>query len=106
MKTNRICKVCGKAYYYCVSCSQAVSAKPGFEPWHILVHDENCKLIFETLQKHFLKEYTTAQARGILKTCDLSVLTDSTKKQVDEIMRVSTPKKIKAPVEKVIPTIN
>lgn len=91
MKTNRVCKICGKAYYYCAACDQAQAGKQGYEPWHILVHDENCHKIFDTLQRHFTKEYTDEQAREILKTCNLSVIEggpDNIKRQITSIMDV------------------
>lgn len=90
MKTNRVCKVCGKKYYYCVSCDEAQRGQKGYEPWHILVHDHNCLQIFTTLQNHFTKELTDEMAREELSSCDLSVIknaTDSVKKQVNEIMK-------------------
>ena len=74
MRTNRICKICGTSYYYCSSCDEAKAGKKGAEPWHILVHDENCMRIFTTLQNHYLKKCSTKQARETLKSCDLSVL--------------------------------
>lgn len=91
MKNNKICKICGKSYYYCYSCDEARSGKAGFEPWHILVHDENCKMIFDTLQKHFLKECTSGEAKKILTDCDLTIVTEkNAKAQIEEIMKAET----------------
>lgn len=110
MKTNRVCKICGKAYYYCVSCDEAQRGQDGYEPWHILVHDHNCLQIFTTLQNHFTKDITDEQAREKLNACDLSVVetaTKSVKEQVENILRTeakeeaSTPKiKVEKPVRK------
>ena len=85
MRTNRVCKICGKAYYYCVSCDEAQRGLKGYEPWHILVHDENCLRIFTTLQNHFTKEITDKEARNILKSCDLSVLENATKNVKEQV---------------------
>lgn len=89
MRTNRTCKICGKAYYYCVSCDEAQRGLQGYEPWHILVDDNNCFRIFTTLQNHSTKAITDDMAREILSSCDLSVLEnarDNIKEQVNSIM--------------------
>lgn len=94
MRTNRVCKICGKAYYYCVSCDEAQRGLKGYEPWHILVHDENCLRIFTTLQNHFTKEITDEEARNILNSCDLSVIENamnSVKEQVNAIVAKEVP---------------
>lgn len=104
MKTNRICKICGKAYYYCASCDESAAGKTGYEPWHILVHDENCYKIFTILQKHFLKEYSNEYAKRLLKQCDLSVLEtapENIKKQANNILNTRKPR-----AKKVIEEIN
>lgn len=95
MQNNRVCKICGRSYYYCYSCDEAQRGKTGFEPWHILVHDNNCRVIFDTLQRYFTKEYSKGQARKILKSCDLSAADSAderTKKQIEEIMIEPEPK--------------
>lgn len=102
MKTNRICKICGEAYYYCVACDQARAGAKGYEPWHILVHDENCHKIFDTLQRHFTKEYSNEQAREILKTCDLSVIDSASeiiKKQIAGIMKEKNVQMVEEPIK-------
>lgn len=65
---NRICFVCQEKYRYCPSC-EGDYLKP---TWMVMFHDENCKVIFETLQKHFLKELTDEEALSIIEKCDLS----------------------------------
>ena len=56
--------------------------------------------IVDTLQRHFLKEYTDEQALTILKTCDLSVLpkaTEQVQKEVKAILKTEKkPKAIRA----------
>lgn len=37
-----------------------------------MFHDQNCHDIFNILQKHYLKTYTTEEAAELLKNCDLS----------------------------------
>ena len=49
----------------------------------------------QTLQKHFLKEYSTTLARRILKSCDLSVLENAPqniKRQANDILTVPVKK--------------
>lgn len=92
MHTNRICKICGKAYYYCPSCDNHIGADGRRELWRVMVHDENCRKIMDTLQRHSTKEYSDEQARQILLSCDLSVIgdkaTDLIKRQIAAIMDI------------------
>lgn len=100
MRTNRVCKICGKAYYYCVSCDEAQRGQKGYEPWHILVHDDNCLRIFTTLQNHFINKISDEEAREILNSCDLSVVenaSDSIKKQVNDIVDREAPTVVEEP---------
>lgn len=64
---KRICKVCQTKYSYCPHCEAYIN-KPY---WMFMFHDENCKKIFDTLQRYSTKEYTAAQALKILNECDL-----------------------------------
>lgn len=85
MAFTRECTLCGAKYEYCPHCSDFDK-----EPkWKTLFHDENCKKIFDTLQRHFLKELTDEEAIKILKTCDLSVTqnaTETVKKDLANIL--------------------
>ena len=70
MSNNKTCKVCGKRYYYCFN--QTCNEK---QPSYMaLFHNENCKTIFETLNKVYFKQITEKKAIKTLKKCDLSVL--------------------------------
>lgn len=65
---KRICNVCQTSYNFCPHCDED-RGKPG---WMIMFHDQNCHDIFNILQKHYLKTYTTEEAAELLKKCDLS----------------------------------
>lgn len=94
MRTNRTCMICQTKYYYCSHCDEALAGAPGFEPWKILVHDENCRKILNILQKHSTKVLSTKEAKELLQECDLSVIDtaqDIVKNQVKEIMDSSEP---------------
>ena len=70
MSNNRTCKVCGEKYHYCFN--QTCSEK---QPSYMaLFHDENCKTIFETLNKLYFGQITEKKAVKALRKCDLSVL--------------------------------
>ena len=85
---KRICKMCGKKYNYCPHC-ETDKRKP---KWLIMFDDENCYTIFTTLQKHYIGEYTTAEAAKILRQCDLSVVENATsmvQMQVSSILDIA-----------------
>lgn len=71
-KLNRVCCTCGQKYSYCTDCYE----DRYLETWHIMFHDENCKKIFNIINKHFYKHITTEEAIKMLKACDLSNLSD------------------------------
>lgn len=71
-KLNRVCCTCGHKYSYCTDCYE----DRYLETWHIMFHDENCKKIFNIINKHFYKHITTEEAIKMLKACDLSNLSD------------------------------
>ena len=63
MAYERSCMLCHTSYSYCPYCDDYRN-----EPrWKSMYHDENCMKIVDTLQRHFLKEYTDEQALTILK---------------------------------------
>lgn len=67
-KKNKTCTVCGERYFYCYDCNIADPA------WKNMFHDENCKTIFETINKFYFKHISDEEAKNILQQCDLSVL--------------------------------
>lgn len=71
-KLNRVCFTCGQKYSYCTDCYE----DRHLETWHIMFHDENCKKIFNIINKHFYKYITTEEAIKLLKACNLSNLSD------------------------------
>lgn len=93
-KINHYCYTCGTGYYYCSTCSKAHSE--GYETWHIMFHDNNCRQIFDILQKHYIKEYSDTEAYRLLSECDLSQLENfkpQIKQQIQGILRsASVPK--------------
>lgn len=87
---KRICKVCQKSYDFCPVCDD----KPY---WTIMFHDENCKQIFDILQKHFLKEYSDRVAVIKLKKCDLSQINSfdsAIQKQINDLLAKQVKKTI------------
>lgn len=67
-KDNRICFTCGKKHAYCPTCYD----DRNLESWHIMFDNENCKNIFEIINKHFYKHISTEEAIGQLEKCDLN----------------------------------
>lgn len=84
MAYTRECTVCHKKYEYCY-CDQ-FRDKPR---WMIMYCSDNCRKIFDTLQRHFTKEITDEEAIKRLDECDLSVMenaTETAKKDLAEIL--------------------
>ena len=72
-KPNRVCKVCGKAYFFCPNCDENYAyPKPS---WFGMFESEQCKDIFNLLTKYFFKDVTPSEARKILDTFDLTDIT-------------------------------
>lgn len=70
MSTNKTCKVCGEKYFYCFN-HTCIDNQPSYMA---LFHDENCKLIFEALNKLYFEQISEKDAIKVLRSCDLSVL--------------------------------
>lgn len=64
---NKVCYLCGKAYKYCGDCAQD-RMKPS---WMATFHSESCKTIFQTCTDYNMKKISKAEAKRILKKCDL-----------------------------------
>jgi hypothetical protein len=68
MANNRTCFTCGKKHSYCPTCYDDRL----LEPWHVLFDTENCKNVYDIINRHFYNHITTEEAVKLLKTCDLS----------------------------------
>ena len=84
-QTNRICKTCGKAYYYCSNCDKSISSPQ----WMLMWDTENCKTIFETVSNYAQGIDSKEVARKKLEKCDLKMkyaFNKNIARLVDEIM--------------------
>lgn len=66
-KTNRICKTCGKEYYYCSNCDKSLNSPQ----WMLMWDTENCKNIFEIVSNFDQGIYTKEEASKKLEKCNL-----------------------------------
>lgn len=84
-KANRICKTCGKAYFYCNNCNKK-NADP---QWMLMWDTENCKNVFETVSNYAQNVDSKAVAKKKLSKCDLSkqyTFNEKIRALIDEIM--------------------
>jgi predicted nucleic-acid-binding Zn-ribbon protein len=82
-QSNRTCFTCGSKYGYCPDCYE----DRNLEAWHIMFHNENCKNVFDILNKHFYNHITTEEAIKQLNSCDLTVkFNDDIRKEIDNIL--------------------
>lgn len=95
---QRICKVCQASYQYCPVCDE--------EPyWKMMFDDDNCRQIFNILQRHYLKEFNDTVAIAKLKECDLSQIDKfdpKLKQQLQDILA----KEVKKPQFNKKPIVN
>ena len=84
-KTNRICKTCGKAYYYCPTCDMK---KPN---WFAMWDSEKCKDIFMILSKETVYKIPAEEIKKELDDLNVSLddsFTDSVRKHVTRIFDI------------------
>ena len=87
MQTNRVCKTCGKEYYFCSSCKKTLNSPQ----WMLLWHDENCKFVYEIVSDYAQNHISKEVARERLNKCNLKVeytFTEKIRKYIDEIMTI------------------
>lgn len=85
MRANRVCKTCGKQYYYCSNCQKNLNSPE----WMLLWDTQNCKSVFEIVSDYDQKHITKEQARERLLKCNLReeyTFTEKIRNLVDEIM--------------------
>lgn len=67
-KANRICKTCGKEYFFCNNCERKLNSPQ----WMLMWDTQNCKNIFEIVSNYAQKVDSKAVAKKKLSKCDLS----------------------------------
>ena len=93
MKHARICVICGKEYSYCPNCTEYAE----LPRWMFLFDKENCKDIWEVINKYRSGEFTAAQAKAELQKLDMSYkdsITPDFKAFLDKICEETKPVKI------------
>ena len=68
MKNNRTCILCGKQYSYCGNCADDAHK----ERWYNIYHDNNCRVIFNTVADYCAGEISKEKAIAVLANCDLT----------------------------------
>ncbi len=68
-QANRICKTCGKQYFFCSNCEKSLNSPQ----WMLMWHDLNCKRVFEIASDYAQGRLTKNEAKKELDKCDLTV---------------------------------
>lgn len=69
-QANRICKTCGKEYFFCSHCEKSLNSPQ----WMLMWHDENCKMVYEIASDYAQGRISKKDAKERLAKCDLKVL--------------------------------
>lgn len=99
MQTNRICKTCGKKYFFCSNCDKNLNDPQ----WKLMWHDENCKNIFEIVSSYVQKQISKEVAKKKLEKCNLKELysfKDNIRIIIEEI--IAEEKKVSQQEKKVV----
>ena len=82
-KTNRICKTCGKAYYYCPTCD--FEKRP---TWFAMWDSEKCKDMFMLLSAESMNKVSTIDTKKQLLDMGVTLddsFTESIKKHITRV---------------------
>lgn len=69
-KNNAVCSICGKEYYACLSCSDAMK----LHPWKTYTDTQECFKVFQVVRGFSTGVYTKDEAREKLQNVDLKDL--------------------------------
>jgi len=94
MAYTRECLLCRKKYEYCYCNMNSPEDK-----WKMLFHDNNCRTIYNTLQKYSTKEITVKEAIAILDKCDLTVVENAAESVKKDLAIILAQKEEVKPVE-------
>lgn len=89
-ENNAICSICGKAYYLCLSCSDAMK----LHPWKTYTDSQNCFQVFQVVRGFSTGVYTKDEAKKKLQNVDLKDINSfrpHIKKIVKDILKEDKP---------------
>ena len=102
MAHERKCTVCGATYEYCPRCKEYAS-----EPkWKLNYCSEDCKEVFNTIDKFIFKHISADDAKKILSKSKVQVNNDELKKVIASIMASEDKVKDKKPKKKTEEIVN
>ena len=81
-KNNAKCSICGKGYYACKSCSDAMK----IHPWKIHTDTAECYKVFQVVRGFSTGVYTKDEAREKLQNVDLKDI-DSFRPHIKKIVK-------------------
>ncbi len=88
-KANRVCKACGKEYYFCPTCD---TNKPS---WYKIYDSEACKDTYKAIADYNFGHIDANQANEILKSTNVKIVDEDLKKIVYDIKAKANVKKVK-----------
>ena len=86
-KNNAVCSICGKSYYVCLSCSDAMKV----HPWKLHTDTSECFKVFQVVRGFSTGVYTKDEAKEKLQNVDLKDVNSfrpHIKKIVKDILKV------------------
>lgn len=98
MTHERKCVVCGKAYQYCPRCKQ-YSTLPR---WKIDFDCEECKEVYDAVDKFIFKHITAEEAKKILTKSKVQVKNNEIQKTIASILATEDKKKIQKKTEEIV----
>lgn len=96
-RTNRICKTCGTAYYFCPTCG---THKPS---WYKTYDSEQCMNVYKALADYNFGHIDATTANDILKANNVNVVGEELLTIVNDIK--SKAKKLKKSEEDIVKEI-
>lgn len=105
-KANKICKVCGKHYYFCPNCNENLAnPKPS---WYSLFDSEQCRDIFKLLTNYYLGKLSANEAKAQLISYDLSDLSEYDEDIVNQINTIlaTNDDVVELETEKIVNNVN
>lgn len=100
-KNNAMCSICGKEYYMCLSCKDALK----LNPWKSYTDTSEHYKVFQIIRGLSTGVYTKEEAKEKFKNVDLSDLEnyrEHIKVLIKDVIQEKQPKKmVKTPIEKV-----